>query len=183
MTPEIFIKLCQDALSTLSQKNTGNTENIYDALRQKYLLLPSITPQNETPMLLYAHCMFFAAKAERFWKYYDFEEYNLASLNIMLLAEHCYSLYKTDIPLEALLIRNRHALVSSRMPKVVSRIGEAQEICPCALCKTKVPDKTNSHLIPQMLIHNLVNYTPISKRDYECILEENHLDVPIALNL
>lgn len=174
MTPEIFIKLCQDALSTLTQKNTENTEHIYDALLQKYLLLPKITSQNETPMLLYAHCMFFAAKAERYWTYFNFEEFNLAALNIMLLAEHCYSLYKTETPpIEALLIRNRHALVSSRMPLVLSRLSEAQEICPCALCKSKIPDKTNSHLIPQMLIHNLVNYTPTSKRDYECIIEEN----------
>ena len=150
MTPEIFIKLCQDALSTLTQKNTENTEKIYEALRQKYLLLPSITPQNETPMLLYAQCMFFASKAERYWTYFNFEEFNLAALNIMLLAEHCYSLYKTVTPpIEALLIRNRHALVSSRMPLVLSRLSEAQENCPCALCKAKEPDKTNSHLIPQ----------------------------------
>ena len=173
MNPNIFIQICNNAISTLTQNNEENTKNIYNALDGFYKQLEHINPQNETPLLLYAHCMYFAAIAERYWKYFDFEKYNFAAINIILLAEHCYTLFQNDIPLEALLIRNRHALVSSRVSKTIDRIGEKKTLCQCALCRNAHPDKKNSHLIPQMIINHLVNFKPSSERGFECIIEEN----------
>ena len=173
MNPNIFIRICNDAISTLTQNNEENITNIYRALDDFYQLLEAITPQNETPLLLYAHCMYFATIAERYWKYFDFEKYNIAALNIMLLAEHSYALFQNEIPLEALLIRNRHALVSSHIPKTIDRIGEKQALTQCALCRNATPNKKNSHLIPQMIISHLVNFKSSTKRGFECIIEEN----------
>lgn len=164
-----------DAISTLSQNNPDLTDAAYNLLDETYDQLAKITEETETVDLLYAHCMYQYAKVERYWKYYDFEKLSLACLNVMLIAEHTYSLFEDpqQAPLEVWLIRNKHVLASYKSRKIIDRIGEAKPTCKCALCKAKEANKKNSHLIPSFLIKEIVNINPNKDRGYECVIEEN----------
>lgn len=175
MKPWSFVNLCTDAISTLSQYNPIQTETAYQLLAEAYHGLAGITPENETSELLYAHCMYHFAIEERYWIYYDFEALSLAILNIMLICEHAYKRYPEpkDAPMEIWLMRNKHAIIGPRVSKIIERIGTKPKACTCALCKSHVADKSNSHMAPQFLIKELVNIKPNKNRDYECIVEIN----------
>ena len=154
----VYLTACHVALTSLTTGDREKIENAYRIINELHNELPPFEQcmtESFTADDLYDYEMYTFAEMELAIYQNDFKLAVFHLSGIITVADICYKKYPNNPNRTTWLIYNLHRRSGVRFWEYFNKLGKKLPAeHTCALCKAHEPDKTGSHLVPELLIKN-----------------------------